>query len=212
MAVVMARLGRLRRARETLDWIHEHLVDPATGLVWDGRRPDGTDRRLFTYNQGIVLGAELELVRTGADAARLHALVDALDTHHATDGVLHGAGGGDGGLFAAITARYLADTARLLPGDTPRDAASRATAARLVRAGADAAWHHRAESPGLGAAGGVWFGPDWRRPAVVPGAGGTVGTRGAASDPPERDLSVQLGGWMVQELAARLDAEGVPVA
>ena len=33
---------------------------------------------------------------------------------------------------------------------------------------------------------------------------------GLESTPPERDLSVQLGGWMVLELAAALDREGCP--
>ena len=46
-------------------------------------------------------------------------LVAAVDAHMAPGGVLVGAGGGDGGLFAGITARYLALVATELPGTRP---------------------------------------------------------------------------------------------
>lgn len=197
MAIVMARVGRIRRAGEALDWIHDHLFDNDTHLIREGVRPAELDARIFTYNQGLVLGAELELVRGGADATRLHRLVLAVSNRLATDGVLEGCGGGDGGLFGGITARYLAAVARDLPAT---DAASRKTrelAKTLVLGSAEAAWRNRAESPA-----GVFFGPDWSRPAVIPGRGGAVGHGGPSSDPPERDLSTQLAGWMLLEAAA----------
>lgn len=209
MAIVMARLGRLDRTRETAEWIYRWLHDEATGMILEGRRPDGLDRRLYTYNQGLVLGLLLELVAAGDDGWRPHllALVQTIATHCAVDDVLNPCGGGDGGLFAAITARYLALTALRLPGTTDADARARATAARLVRTSADAAWQHRAEADGQ-----VWFGDDWRVDAQIPGPDGYAADTGIqSSQPASRDLSVQLGGWMLQELAARLDREGVPL-
>jgi predicted alpha-1,6-mannanase (GH76 family) len=49
------------------------------------------------------------------------------------------------------------------------------------------------------------FGPDWSVPARLPTAGGGVGSlKGGAvssSAVAERDLSVQLSGWMLMEAA-----------
>ncbi len=211
MAILMARLGRPRRTLETVEWIYAHLHQPGTGMILEGRRPDGIDARLYTYNQGLVLGALLELVLAGHEPSRprLHALVGTIEAHCAVGGVLNGCGGGDGGLFAAITARYLAGVAERLPLVSDADRAARDGAARLVRTSADAAWTNRAVAD---SGDGVWFGPDWRVPAVVPDAAGTSADSGVRSSvPAERDLSVQLAGWMVQELAARLDRVGVPV-
>ena len=204
-SILLARFGRLRWAREALDWMFRDLLEPDTGLIREGWRPDGIDGRFFTYNQGLVLGAELELVCAGADPARLHRLVRTIRDHAAVGDVINGVGGGDGGLFHAITARYLAQVALRLPGDDAEASESRAVAARLVRTSADAAWRHRAESTS-----GPFFGPDWTRPAIVPDARGVATQGGLESTPPERDLSVQLGGWMVLELAAALDREGCP--
>ncbi len=49
------------------------------------------------------------------------------------------------------------------------------------------------------APGGPLFGPEWTKPAVLPGR--TVR--------PERDLSVQTGAWMLMEAAASLEGAGV---
>ncbi len=234
MAIVMARRGRHARTRDTVEWIYRHLHDPDTGMILEGRRPEGPDRRLYTYNQGLVLGALLELVLAGDESARprLHALVAVIARRCAEGGVLNPCGGGDGGLFAAITARYLARTALLLPGTSDADAAARTTSARLVRTSADAAWDHRAEADGPHGVQ-VWFGDDWRVQATVPSTSSGTGwlslskprrlslsprwlslskppgrasdTGVISSDPPNRDLSVQLAGWMIQELAASLD-------
>ncbi|MFV0452184.1 MAG: glycoside hydrolase family 76 protein [Propioniciclava sp.] len=199
-ALALARAGLTERAAATVDWIYCHLHDPGTGLILEGRRPDGRDERIFSYNQGLVIGALLELVDIDDNRRRLHALVAAVDRHLAGAGVLRGCGGGDGGLFAAITARYLAEVARRLGGRSEADRATAATAARIVLASAEAAWVNRVEREGA-----VWFGPDWRSAAVVPGADGRASSSGMqSSSPPERDLSVQLGGWMVLELAAQL--------
>ena len=112
-----------RRGRSaTADWIDARLRDPATGLIWDGLRPgpDGGTRyetTIYSYCQGVVLGAELELARRvpdrGGVVARVSRLVAAVDARvEPPDGVLTGHAGGDSGLFGGILARYLALVAR----------------------------------------------------------------------------------------------------
>ncbi|BBX24283.1 hypothetical protein MTER_36940 [Mycolicibacter terrae] len=198
--------GWLERAREMGDWIDATLIDPDTHLVFDGIRAGSLVRAQYTYCQGVVLGLETELAaRTGAPdsarhAARVHRLVAAVHSQMAPGGVLKGAGGGDGGLFAGITARYLALVATDLPGDSAADTAARGTAAELVLASARSAWDYRQSVDGL-----PLFGAFWDRPADLPRADGAVATSVAGavyeSEVPERDLSVQLSGWMLMEAA-----------
>ena len=203
-AILLARCGFQRRARQMADWMDARLRLPGSDLIADGVVP-GEDIKptYYSYCQGVVLGAELELVRGGAPAGRLHRLLAAVDAELTDGGVLRGHGGGNGGLFTGILARYLALVATDLPGRTPADDAARSTARRLVLDSAAAAWAHAAVGPG-----GPLFGPQWSIPAVVP-TGGAIGrSSGAArvdsSEQPERDLSVQLSGWMLLEAAARL--------
>jgi predicted alpha-1,6-mannanase (GH76 family) len=124
----------------------------------------------------------------------------------APSGVLKGTGGGDGGLFAGITARYLALVATTLPGDSPEDAVARGTARTLVLSSAKSAWDYRQTVDGLPV-----FGPFWNRDAELPTAGGqqaqfVVGAVNP-SEIAERDLSVQLSGWMLMEAACNVTAE-----
>lgn len=233
-AILFARL-RDRRAKDVARWIERHLVDPGTGVVWDGLHVshNGGVREIetqrYTYCQGVYLGACVELAAWGdggdgesavwaeravrtVEAVASHLTV--LPTHEGSDTrseagtgaatglVLRGQRGHDGGLFAGILARYLAQAALTLPeiggvgsgsgaaqqsGPEYADAADRA--AELVFASADAAWRHRAPGPG-----GPAFGPDWSRAAMPP----------RHRDVPERDLSVQVGAWMLLEAAALL--------
>lgn len=226
MTILLARRGRLDRARPALDWMRAHYLDPATGLVVDGIRPGPpgqahrVDRAFHPYNQGLLVGAELAVLRAGmalgqassADAAevagRVHRVVGAVDRWMAEDGVLTGfdgrpGTGGDAGLFIGILARYLAAVATDLPGEGGEAEQARRLAAGLLAASAEAAWVHRARD-----AGGVWFGPDLRVPARIPrasdalAAGASAAGVGSAAVP-ERDLSVQVGAWMLLEAAAR---------
>jgi predicted alpha-1,6-mannanase (GH76 family) len=192
-AILLARDGQTAFAAAITDWMAETLVDPDSGLVRDGVRvaADGTVRvvepHVYTYNQGVYLGACVELAaRDGHQrwTDRALAVVDAVRQRLAgPDGVLPGSGGGDGGLFAGIAARYLADAVLRVP--------ELAAAGReLVFANAQAVWKGRAEIGG-----GPVFSAEWRDPAPEPRTG-----------VPEADLSVQLGGWMLLEAAARLQA------
>jgi predicted alpha-1,6-mannanase (GH76 family) len=180
------------------------LVDPRTGLVRDGVRlnPDGTIRTMeattYTYCQGVYLGACVELAERDGHprwADRAATVLNAVITMAGPNGVIPGFDdGGDGGLFNAILARYLADTAVRRPELT-------ALAAPLVLASADAAWQGRThlDDADHRTGGGPVFAPDWRRPARTPRPG-----------VPEADLSVQLSAWMLLEAAARTAAAVAP--
>lgn len=185
-----------QRARSMTEWMSQVLVDPATGLLWDGVyvEPDGSIKDvvkvIYTYCQGVYIGACVELAEgdtSGVWVERAERTIRAVATHLNDDHVLRGRGGGDGGLFAGILARYLAQAALRLP---PSPAAT--TARELVVGSALAAWRNRAL-----ARSGPLFGPEWSQPAQVPR---TAGHRRV-----ERDLSVQLSGWMVLEAAALLE-------
>jgi predicted alpha-1,6-mannanase (GH76 family) len=187
-AIFHARSGNLTRAREMTSWLTSTLVDPSSGLVWDGIRTDTGElvKHIYTYCQGVYLGACLELSEMD-NAART---VRAVASHCAPGGVIRGQSGGDGGLFGAILARYLALAAKALPG--PEAAVARL----LVLQSAEACWSGAAEGP--------VFSAFWDRPAPA---------SPLPADAPERDLSVQVGGWMLLEAAATLspDVAGPPV-
>ncbi|MGB0435837.1 MAG: glycoside hydrolase family 76 protein [Mycobacterium sp.] len=202
--IFLARHGdRLRRAQQMADWIDESLIDPETHLVFDGIKAGSLVRAQYTYCQGVVLGLETELaVRTedAEHAERVHRLVAAVAEEMAPDGVIKGAGGGDGGLFNGILARYLALVVTTLPGRGAKDEQARQTARSVVLASARAAWDNRQTAEDL-----PLFSAFWDRVAELP----TAGTQEAqfiegavnSSQIPERDLSVQLAGWMLMEAA-----------
>jgi predicted alpha-1,6-mannanase (GH76 family) len=177
-AILHARVGEKDRARELFEWMESTLVDPDTGLVWDGLRVDDHElvKAIYTYCQGVFLGTCLDLSEMD-DAART---VRAVASHCAPGGVLRGQGGGDGGLFAGILARYLALAAQRLPspeGEAARD---------LVLDSARACWEGATE-----ARGGPLFSSEWSKPAP---------------DEASRDLSVQVGAWLLLEAAATLSS------
>ena len=211
--IFLARNGELRQAQLMADWIDATLIDPQTHLVFDGikfedSKEGSLDRAQFTYCQGVVLGLETELaVRTKDDrhAPRVHRMVAAVAQNMAPGGVLKGEGGGDGGLFGGVTIRYLALVATALPGDTPEDVAARDAARNIVLTSAQSAWDLRQTVDGL-----PLFSAFWDRVADIPTAdsAGATFSGGAvtASSIPERDLSVQLSGWMLMEAAHALTA------
>ncbi|MDN4609320.1 glycoside hydrolase family 76 protein [Arthrobacter burdickii] len=150
-ALFFARAGDFGRAQELLDWLRTRVHDPATGLYLDGVKADGSaggvvDRRVYTYNQGTVLGA---LVAVGGRENLEHAadLVDAVSRSTADDdGALPLGSSGDGGLFAGILGRYLA-LAVSTPGIGARAAA---TGRSLLATTAERLWTGRMQAgPGV---------------------------------------------------------------
>lgn len=192
VAIMLARAGYRDEAARITDWIAKNLM-LGSGLVADGlvisQEGARLDATVYTYCQGVVLGAELEVM--GAESPRrIMDLVSATWRHLSDpDGVITGQGGGDGGLFAGILARYLTLVANRFEGSDD----TRQLAAQMVRASADAAWHNAAkDADGL-----PCFGPEWNQPARTPERSHWI---------TERDLSVQLSGWMLMEAAAALPA------
>ncbi|WP_394281166.1 glycoside hydrolase family 76 protein [Corynebacterium sp.] len=234
-AIMMARTGRVDQARQIVDWIYDNLMAD-NGLVMDGVRMRMHGPELvtipYTYNQGVLLGASLEIVLALREAAGLsddeaidsydeadtasdsmqyvthiRSLVQSIALHMASpQSVILGGGDGDGGLFKGILARYLADIAVRLPADSPTNIATRKVARRLVLASAESVWNHRLEVDGLPV-----FSSDWTKDARLPhnyGMGpSTVSEAIGLVRIDERDLSVQLSGWMLLEAAARVEGQ-----
>lgn len=205
VALYYARTGNPAKAQSLLDWLDALLFDPEQGLYLDGVRISTTgeavvERAIYTYNQGPVLGALLELGGE-ANLARAATVVEAVartltrPRGDAAGGyVLRCDGTGDGGLFTGILARYLA----LAAGDTRLPGTVRATAARLVLDTADALWDgRRAVTPAeplARHAGRLLFSVLPDKPAA------DTYPPGAAVE-----LSTQLQAWMVFEAAAAID-------
>ncbi len=190
-ALYFARTGERDRAQDLVDWLNAELLDPETGLYFDGvrRKGDGTvlERAHFTYNQGPVLGALLELGGE-PNLRRAAELIRATSLHLVNDGgtgpLLRTHGSGDGGLFSGILCRYLAEAAAA----PTLDSGSRRTAGALVTELADRLWKGRAVRNNLAV-----FPSDPRSTAdegYPPGSG--------------VELSTQLQAWMVLEAALRV--------
>ncbi len=198
VALYYARTGQQAKAQRLVDWLNAVLFDAAKGLYLDGARlnPAGevvVEDAVYTYNQGPVLGALLEL---GGDAnlARAAALVDAV-AHQLTvpgQAILRCDGTGDGGLFTGILCRYLAlaATDRRLPQP------ARAKAAELVTATAEAFWAGRqpATDTHVGNLSRVVFSIHAAQPADTTYPAGAV-----------VELSTQLQAWMAIEAAAAIN-------
>lgn len=196
-AIILA--GRLYRhfgkdkdlaiAKRLYSWIQLTLLDPETGLVWDGinRKGDGQIDKdwMFTYNQGVYVGAALELYRITGDRAYLD---DAVRTADAViqsksitpDGILKSENQGDGGLFKGILIRYLA----ILAEENDIPLSKRHAFKDFIQHNASHAVRHALIRPEM------LIGPDWNR----------LHTR-------KLDLSTQLSGIMLFEAAAKLDAQ-----
>jgi len=208
VALYYARTGQAARAQALLDWLDARLFDPEQGLYRDGLRiaPGGEvvlESAIYTYNQGPVLGALLELGGE-ANLARAATLVASVARGLTLPALLAGRGAtvlrcegtGDGGLFTGILVRYLALAA--VDGRLP--AATRATAAALVNDTAEAFWEGRrilaAGDPLARQGGRILFSIRPELPArdTCP-AGAAV------------ELSTQLQAWMVLEAAASIAAK-----
>ncbi len=210
VALYYARTGNPAKAQALLDWLDARLFDPDQALYLDGLRISATgeavvERGIYTYNQGPVLGALLELGGE-ANLARAAAVVDAVArslTRPLGDAagtrVLRCDGTGDGGLFTGILSRYLA----LAASDPRLPATTRGTAGRLVLDTAEAFWTGRrlitAAEPLARHQGMPLFSVYPETPA------GTTYPEGSTVE-----LSTQLQAWMVLEAAAK--AGSAPMA
>lgn len=126
-------------------WLEENLVGD-DGFVEDGINREGDGRVdtqwRFTYNQGLYVGAAVELARSTGDAGYLDRAVRTARTAIAelSDGsVFRDEGeGGDEGLFKGVFYRYLGELTRSL-GEAGRDE-ERGEFDDFVRRGTDRLW------------------------------------------------------------------------
>ena len=196
-AILGARLYEVGQDPEDLEWaikIYEweknNLVDPETGLVWDGVKlengePVVNKDWIFTYNIGTFIGAGVRLFQLTGDEQYLN---DAVKTARSmmtspkltTEGILRNEGQGDGGLFKGILVRYLTELIQ-----EPAVAASdREDFIEFLQFNAETFYNEGLSRPAMLAS------PDW------------------SSAPEARtDLTTQLSGLMLLEAAALLDQE-----
>ena len=165
-AILAARLYRrhgdtrdLDWARRIADWLQNTVVDPASGVVWDGIHPEidqEPSHELYTYNQGTVVGAEIELWRLTSDIGHLQrakrtALAALSRFTDPSSGLLPVEGAGDGGLFKGILARYLGELCRAAGAEDQ-------VAARILAL-------FRRNGEAVASVGERPVGADWSRPA-----------------------------------------------
>ena len=179
-------------AKKIYVWQKETLVDPETGLVYDGSNSNGdgavqTDPGWsFAYNQGTFIGAALELYAITNENAYLQ---DAIRTANnmivhevmSPSGIMRSSDNGDGGLFNGIGVRYL--TLLILNESTPSGARENYVA--YLQKNAETLWLKGTERPK------VIFNHNWN---TLPGTTGY--------------LNPQLSGCMLMEAMALLSEKG----
>jgi len=173
-------------AQKIYSWEKNTLVDPGTGLVWDGvnANNDGvinTNYR-FTYNQGLFIGAALELYNATGTATYLSdALFTAknvlVDPSLQTYGILKDEGQGDGGLFKGILIRYM--TQLILNKDV--STTDKTSLIQFLKNNAQSLWLKGTIRPGY------FYGSNW-----------------AATPSGETDLTTEESGAMLFEAMALL--------
>ena len=192
--ILAARLYKERQdsddwawAKKIYQWQKSHLVDKETGLVWDGVNRNG-DHKIdkawrFTYNQGVYIGAAMELYDLTGDEVYLNDAIKTADLviaddHLSPGGILKSEGAGDGGLFKGILVRYLAEL--VSSGHLPEE--RKAAYSVFLRNNAISLYHHIKRPQML-------IGPAWNQEAdqVI-------------------DASIQLSGLMLLEAMAKLDS------
>jgi len=192
------RTGRaemLEPVRTAMSWLQANLVRD-DGFVWDGLGREGGDaidtQWRFTYNQGLYIGACVEMFRTDCDATWLDEAERTASisiAELAAHGVFERDGGdlddrvpdtdgGDTGLFKGIWYRYAALLLEHRPAPDVVD---------LVQSSTDALWQHALVEVGGRTL--LRAGDDWTRPA-----------------PRLVGFSTQLSAIMALELRARLTA------
>ncbi|MCS3736736.1 glycoside hydrolase family 76 protein [Mucilaginibacter dorajii] len=179
----------LSLAKSLYTWLRATLVDPSSGIIWDGinGNHDGQiSKNKFTYNQGVYMGAALELYKVTnnadylADAVR-NATATINDTDISPGGLLKSEGQGDGGLFKGILVRYLT----LLVQEPAVNDNDRNAYIKFLKYNAQTLYTQGISRPAL------FVSPDWKS---LPS--GTT------------DLTTQLSGVMMIEAAATLKTAG----
>jgi predicted alpha-1,6-mannanase (GH76 family) len=147
-------------AKQVYGFWSANMVDPTTGHVYDGMDDTGTINTTwsFTYNEGLFIGAVVELAKATGDNSNLplaHKVASYMMAHEietTSEGTILSDGkcGGDGEMFKGIGARYLGELYAADPSHTEyRD---------FLQRSADAAWT-LARDPASGNISCDWMGP-----------------------------------------------------
>jgi predicted alpha-1,6-mannanase (GH76 family) len=147
-------------AKTVFDFWSANMVDTTTGHVYDGMDDSGTINKSwsFTYNEGLFIGAVVELAKATGDSSRLplaHKVAGymlASETETTSEGSILSDGkcSGDGEMFKGIGARYLGELYAADPSHTEYRA--------FLQRSADAAWT-LARDPATGNISCDWAGP-----------------------------------------------------
>jgi hypothetical protein len=136
-------------AQRAYDWTKRYLLSPQNGLYWNAMRADGAiDQSLWIYNQGVLIGASVQLYRaTGSssyltEARRLADASLAFFGNNGADPYYSAAGSGVGpypgrGIFNAIFFRNLMLLYAVQPAYIPPSGVSYLQRAQTY---ADTAW------------------------------------------------------------------------
>ena len=167
-----------------MNWLTNTLVDEESGMVWDGIGRNGTNTIdydwLFTYNQGIYIGACVEYYTISKNEIWRYRAIKTADkaivSFNGISNILKDEGEGDGGLFKGILIRYL----KYLADQPFLDESKNSIYKAYIRNNAEILWKY-GKSPSFP----YMFNHDW-----------TTGPSG------EIDLSVQLSGVFLIEACA----------
>lgn len=153
-SILAARLYKLNNnpddlewSKKIYDWLKATLVNPTTGLVYDGinSNNDGVREESpgwnFAYNQGTFIGAALELYTITNESVYLSDAIKTADNMikdnvMSPGGIMRQGDNGDGGLFNGIGVRYL--TLLILDPNLPE--AKRQTYVTYLKTNAETLW------------------------------------------------------------------------
>ncbi|TDX01332.1 glycoside hydrolase family 76 protein [Dinghuibacter silviterrae] len=173
-------------AQNIYNWEKSTLVDPGTGFVYDGINGNNDGKLnttwFFTYNQGLFIGAALEMYNaTGQPSYLSDALLTAnnaiTDPRIVSSGLFHDEGQGDGGLFKGVLVRYLTQ----LTLSPALDQNSKSRFVLFLKNNAQSLWLKATTRPGY------FYGSNW---SVAPSG--------------ETDLTTEESGVMLFEAMALL--------
>jgi predicted alpha-1,6-mannanase (GH76 family) len=190
-AILAARLYKafnnpqdLQWAQQIYNWQKSVLYDGVSGWVYDNIDKNGLKNTSwkFTYNQGTFLGAALELYKITGNAGYKSDAIAAADFAVSSgqltaNGILKDEGGGDGGLFKGVFARYF--NRLIVEGDL--DAGKKTAYINFVKKNAETLWSKGTNKTY------TFFGSAWD---AKPGA--------------TTELTIQLSGSMLIEAMAEL--------
>ena len=158
--ITAVRMGDLAFAKQVYAYWRTYMVDPQTYAVTDHIAPDGTLAHYrFTYNEGLMIGAAVELYGATQDPQYLadaHAIAGYMISAETKNGALFDGTDthctGDCAQFKGIGFRYLSELERIDP--RPEEQA-------VLDASAQAIWDHARGAGDL-------FATDWQGPTMTP--------------------------------------------